>query len=101
MSAGSPRIRYSAAKWYTPPINLLELSVLNHSSCHSPPDILDLLYDTREKDPTNPRDRIYGLMELGPRQCDYPFEIDYTIDEEALWRQLLRHLRTCLDHPPI
>jgi hypothetical protein len=56
-SAGSSRIRYSASKWYASLITLLELSVLQTMGGRTPPDIRDLLYDTRGRTPQIPEIR--------------------------------------------
>jgi len=100
-SVGSRRVRYSAGSWYSPMINLLEVSVLNYYGSRPPPDLLDLLYETREKESADPRDRIFGLLEFSAAQCCTPLEIDHNLDESAIWDRILAHLKTCKDHLPI
>lgn len=95
------RCRFSAAHWYAALIELLELSVINHASHRSPPDLLDLLNEMRAKQSINPKDKIYGLMRLGLANCSNSLEIDYDVSEEELWDRLLSHLQTCPNHPPI
>lgn len=96
-----PREIDSIAKWYAPLIYLLELSVWKDLDRWPEPDLLNVLYNMRDKNATNPRDKIFGLLEVGPAQCSEPFEVDYKLSEKKLWELLLHHLRICPNHGPI
>jgi Heterokaryon incompatibility protein (HET) len=106
------RIKYAsiAPKWralgedalnFTPLLELLELAVTNALDRRSPPDLLDLCYDMRHRESTDPRDMIYGMMGLGLAQCRNPLRADYSLSKEQTYEVLLEHIKTCEDHPPI
>lgn len=106
------RIKYAsiAPKWsalgeraldFTPLLELLELAVTNALDRRPPPDLLDLCYDMRHRESTDPRDMIYGMMGLGLAQCGDPLRADYSLSQDQTYDLLLKHIKTCKDHPPI
>jgi hypothetical protein len=86
---------------YTPLLELLELALANATDRRQAPDLLDLCYDMRHRQSTDPRDMIYGMMGLGLAQCQNPLKPDYSLSQDETYELLLDHIKTCPDHPPI
>lgn len=70
-------------------VQLLNLQ-LDHALRGAPrpkPDLLDIAYETRKRMSVDPRDKLYALMGLAGRSDGAPFEPDYRLSHEQVYKQ--------------
>lgn len=63
-------------------------------------DVLDFLQDQQFRDSTNPRDKIYGTLDLVDCWCDGQFNMDYNVSISDVYRNAVASIIeqwTCLD----